>query len=134
MHYLTKLKSQMMFFLSDYQATETGHQPSYYKDYGKVNSIKNVEDVNEDLHTVCKQETRKAIEKLPKYKVIKDLLDQNTVLAKCILTEKTFYIHKDYIVKNKNNRDIELMICNNWDQDISAMDQTKFPKQPDSTR
>ena len=63
------------------------------------------------------------------YKVIKDLLDQNTILAKCILTEKTFYIHKDYIVKNKNNRDIELMICNNWDQDISAMDQTKFPKQ-----
>ena len=36
-------------------------------------SIKNVEDVNEDLHTVCKQETRKAIEKLPKYKVMKDL-------------------------------------------------------------
>ena len=44
MHYLTKLESQMMFFLSDYQATETGHQTNYYNGYGKVNSIKNVEN------------------------------------------------------------------------------------------
>lgn len=35
--------------------------------------IKNVEDIDNELHTVCKQETRKAIEKLPKYKVMKDL-------------------------------------------------------------
>jgi len=36
-------------------------------------SIKNVEDVDESLHDVCKFETRKAVEKLPKYKVMKDL-------------------------------------------------------------
>ena len=35
--------------------------------------IKNVEDIYDHLHNVCKQETKKAIEKLPKYKVMKDL-------------------------------------------------------------
>lgn len=35
--------------------------------------IKNLEDVYDSLSDVCKVETRKAIEKLPKYKVMKDL-------------------------------------------------------------
>ena len=62
------------------------------------------------------------------YKIIEDLYKQNTVYAKCILSEKRFYIHKSKIIKPQTTEEVQIKIASDWDTEIPLMTQLKFPE------
>ena len=62
------------------------------------------------------------------FKVVHDYERQDTVFAKCLITEKRFYIHKSKIITPETQKNIELKLTSDWDKEFPLIQQTKYPK------
>ena len=62
------------------------------------------------------------------FKIIHDYEQQDTVYAKCLITEKRFYIHKSKIIHPETQKNVKLKLNSDWDKEFHLINQTKFPK------